>query len=72
VKYLRHVVYKQGYHKVPSCPQYCTAYIYINDTLQTPDVYVGLFADNTCIYATDCKEGYVFRKLKRGLIAIET
>jgi hypothetical protein len=26
--------------------------LYIGDTPQTPGVYLGLFADNTCIYAT--------------------
>jgi hypothetical protein len=46
--------------------------VYIYDTPQTPDVYLGLFADETCIYATDCKESYVLRKLQRGLSAIET
>jgi hypothetical protein len=35
---------------------------YINDTPQTSDVYLGLFADDT-----DRKEGYVLRKLQRGL-----
>jgi hypothetical protein len=47
--------------------------LYTNDTPQTPGVYLGLFADDTCIqvYATDCKEDYVLRKLKRGLSAIE-
>jgi hypothetical protein len=29
-------------------------------------------ADDTCIYATDRKEGYVLRKLQRGLSAIGT
>jgi hypothetical protein len=47
-------------------------YVYINDTPQTPGVYLGLFADDTSIYATDRKEGYVLRKLQRGLSAIET
>jgi hypothetical protein len=46
--------------------------LYINDTPQTPGVYLGLFGDDTCIYATDHKEGYVLRKLQRGLSAIET
>jgi hypothetical protein len=44
----------------------------INDTPQTFGVYLGLFADDTCIYATDRKEGYVLRKLQRGLSATET
>jgi hypothetical protein len=46
--------------------------IYINDTTQTPGVYLGLFADDTCIYATDSKEGYVLRKLQGSLNDIET
>jgi hypothetical protein len=73
VKCLCQRIYKQGCHEVPSCPhsvQYI--YIYINDTPQTPGVYLGLFADDTCIYATDRKESYVLRKLQRGLSAIET
>jgi hypothetical protein len=32
---------------------------YTNDTPQTPGVYLGLFADDTCIDATDRKKGYV-------------
>jgi hypothetical protein len=39
---------------------------------QTPSVYPGFFADDTCIYAEDSKEGEVLRKLQRGLTAIET
>jgi hypothetical protein len=27
----------------------------------------ALFADDTCLYATDRKEGYVLRKIRRGL-----
>jgi hypothetical protein len=46
--------------------------IYINDTLQTPGVYLALFADDTCLYSTERKEGYVLRNLQRGLDAIET
>jgi hypothetical protein len=30
------------------------------------------YSPNTCVYATDCKEDYVLRKLQRGLSAIET
>jgi hypothetical protein len=39
--------------------------IYMNYTPQTHRVYLGLFADDTCIlvYATDRKEGYVLRML---------
>jgi retron-type reverse transcriptase len=53
-------------------PTLYSIHVYINDTPRTPDVYLGLFADDTCIYATDRKEGYVLRKLQRGLSAIET
>jgi hypothetical protein len=69
VKYLRKGIHKQGCHKVPSCPQHHTLYIY--DTPQTPGVYLGLFADDAGIYATDSKEGYVLRKLQQDLNAIE-
>jgi hypothetical protein len=46
--------------------------LYINDTPQTPGVYLDLFADDTCKYTTYRKEVYIFRKLQRGLSAIET
>jgi hypothetical protein len=39
---------------------------------QTPGVCLGIFANDTCIYATDRKESYVLKKLQRGLSAIET
>jgi hypothetical protein len=38
--------------------------LYINDMPQTPGVYLGLFADETCIHATHRKEGYVLRKVQ--------
>jgi hypothetical protein len=41
--------------------------LYINDTPQTPGVNLALFADDTCLYATDRKEGYDLRKIQRGL-----
>jgi hypothetical protein len=41
--------------------------LYINDTPQTPGVNLALFVDDTCLYATDRKEGYVLRKIQRGL-----
>jgi hypothetical protein len=41
--------------------------LYINDTPQTIGVNLALFADDTCLYATECKEGYILRKVQRGL-----
>jgi hypothetical protein len=41
--------------------------LYFNETPQTPGVNLALFADDTCLYATDHKEGYVLRKIQRGL-----
>jgi hypothetical protein len=41
--------------------------LYINDTLQATNLHLALFADDTCLYATDRKEGYIIRKLQRGL-----
>jgi hypothetical protein len=41
--------------------------LYINDTPQIPGVNLALFAFDTCLYATDRKEGYVLRKIQRGL-----
>jgi retron-type reverse transcriptase len=41
--------------------------VYINYALQTPDTQLALFADDTCIYATDRKEGFTIRKLQRVL-----
>jgi hypothetical protein len=41
--------------------------LYVNDTSQTSSVNLALFADDTCLYATDRKEGYVFGKIQRGL-----
>jgi hypothetical protein len=45
--------------------------ININDTPRTTGVSLGLFADGTCIHATDRKEGYVLRNLQRGLSTTE-
>jgi hypothetical protein len=42
-------------------PTLCS--IYINDMPQISGVYLGVFVDDTCIYATDCRQGYVLRKL---------
>jgi hypothetical protein len=41
---------------------------YINDTAQTMGVNVVLFADDTCLYATEREEGYALRKIQRGLV----
>jgi hypothetical protein len=40
--------------------------LYINDTPQETGVNLALFADDTCLYETERKEGYVLRKLQRG------
>jgi hypothetical protein len=39
---------------------------------QTSGVNLALFADDTCLYATDHKEGYVLRKVQRGLNSMAT
>jgi retron-type reverse transcriptase len=44
--------------------------LYINDGPQNQGVHLALFADETCIYCTDRKEGYVLRKLQRGLTSL--
>jgi hypothetical protein len=41
--------------------------LYINYTTQTSGINLALFADDTCLYATDRKEGYVQRKTQSGL-----
>jgi hypothetical protein len=45
--------------------------MYINDAPQTHGVYLALFSDETCLYAMDRKEGFVVRKLQRGLSSME-
>jgi hypothetical protein len=37
--------------------------LHINDNPQAIGVYLALSADDTCLYATDRKEGYIVRKL---------
>jgi hypothetical protein len=46
--------------------------LYINDTPQTIGVNLALFADDTCLYATERKEVYVSRKVQRGLNSMST
>jgi hypothetical protein len=41
--------------------------MYINDMPQTIGVHLALFADDTCLYVIECKEGYVPRKHQCGL-----
>jgi retron-type reverse transcriptase len=51
-------------------PTLYSIYIYINDAPQSPAVHLALFADDICIYITDRKEGYILRKLQRGLTSV--
>jgi hypothetical protein len=43
----------------------------VNDTPQAIGVHLALFADDTCLYMSERKEGYVLRKLQRGLNSVE-
>jgi hypothetical protein len=45
--------------------------MFINDAPQPPGVYLALFADDTCLYATDQREGFVVGKLQCGLSSME-
>jgi hypothetical protein len=45
--------------------------MYINDAPQTYGVHLALFADDTCLYATDRKEDFIVRKFQRGLSSME-
>jgi len=42
----------------------------INDASQTPGTYLALFADDTCIYATLCKEDYVAKSAAWSAISV--
>jgi hypothetical protein len=44
--------------------------LYINDAPATPEIYLALFADDTCVYATEKHERRVLNKLQRGLTAV--
>jgi hypothetical protein len=46
--------------------------MYINDAPQTPGLFLSLFADDTCLYATDRKQGFVVRKLQCVLSSMVT
>jgi hypothetical protein len=46
--------------------------MYIIDAPQTHGVHLAFFADDTCLYATDDKEGFIVRKLQRSLSSMET
>jgi hypothetical protein len=54
---------------VPSPPLYN---MYISDGPQTPGVHLALFSGETYLHATDRKEGFVVRKIQRGLSSMET
>jgi hypothetical protein len=51
--------------KVPQCSVLSPTLfnMYINDGPQTNGVYLARFAEDTCLYATDRKEGFVVRNL---------
>jgi retron-type reverse transcriptase len=40
--------------------------LYINDTPQAISTHLALFADDTCLYATDRKESYIVRNSTAG------
>jgi hypothetical protein len=42
--------------------------LYINDVRLTPGVQLALITDDTCIYATERKEGYVLRNSNTDLL----
>jgi retron-type reverse transcriptase len=46
--------------------------LYINVAPQTYGVHLVLFADDTCLHETDRKEGFIVRKLQRGLSSMDT
>jgi hypothetical protein len=52
-------------------PTLFNMYVLVNDTPQAIGVHLAHFADDTCLYATERKEGYVLRKLQHGLNSVE-
>jgi hypothetical protein len=51
---------------------YIYIYIYINDALAAPGTHLALFADDTCIYATEKHERRVLCNLQRGFTAVNS
>jgi hypothetical protein len=45
--------------------------IYVNDPPKIQGVYLALCTDDTCLYATDRKEGFIVRKLQRCLSSMD-
>jgi hypothetical protein len=45
--------------------------ICVNDVPQNQGVHSALFADDTCLYAADRKEGFIVGKLQRSLSSME-
>jgi hypothetical protein len=45
--------------------------MFTNDSPQSNGVHPVLFADDTCLYVTDHKEGFIVRKIQRGLRSME-
>jgi hypothetical protein len=54
-------------HKVLSCPSLYTTCKLMIPPPPTIGVNLALFTDDTSLYATEHKEGYVLRKVQRGL-----
>jgi hypothetical protein len=46
--------------------------LFINDAPAAPGTHLALFADDTCIYATEKHERRVLSKLQRGLTAVNS
>ena len=59
-------------YKVPSCPTYCIICTWFPlPPKETPGTYVTLFVDDASIYVTNRKQGYIIRKLQRGLASMK-
>jgi hypothetical protein len=69
VKCQRHGYASRGAARFGPLP-YFVQYVYQRSP-QTHGVFLALFADDTCLYATDRKEGFVVRKLQHGLSSME-